>query len=131
MNEQLPTQYIVRARRASYNWWRGLTRQQRRWILIGGGAGLALFLVIALRGGSASQHNGKFRQNGPSTVAVATIAKGNLNITLNALGTVTPLATVTVKPQVSGQITDIAFTEGQMVQKGDLLAIIDPRPFQA
>jgi multidrug efflux system membrane fusion protein len=59
------------------------------------------------------------------------IAKGSLNVSLSALGTVTPLATVTVKPQVSGRITEIDFTEGQMVNQGDLLAVIDPRPFQA
>lgn len=66
----------------------------------------------------------------PMPVAVAQVAKGDIKIIFNALGTVTPTATVTVKSQISGQLTQIVFQEGQMVQKGDLLAIIDPRPYE-
>jgi multidrug efflux system membrane fusion protein len=51
-------------------------------------------------------------------------------VTLSQLGTVTPLATVTVKTQISGYLTEVGFTEGQMVKKGDFLAQIDPRPYQ-
>jgi len=69
-------------------------------------------------------------QAGPMPVVAATIAKGNLEVTLDALGTVTPLATVTVKTQINGQLVEIAFKEGQMVKKGDFLAQIDPRPYQ-
>ncbi len=65
----------------------------------------------------------------PMPVVAATAAKGDVNIVFNALGTVTPLATVTVRTQISGQLVQIAFQEGQQVQKGDLLAIIDPRPY--
>jgi len=64
-------------------------------------------------------------------VRAATAAKGKLNITLDALGTVTPLATVTVQTQINGQLTEVAFKEGQTVRKGDFLAQIDPRPYQA
>jgi multidrug efflux system membrane fusion protein len=64
-------------------------------------------------------------------VKAETAQKGSVNVYLNALGTITPLATVTVRPQVSGLLTEIRFTEGQMVQKGDVLAVIDPRPFEA
>jgi membrane fusion protein, multidrug efflux system len=67
----------------------------------------------------------------PPPVAVATAATGDIKVTLNALGTVTPLATVTVQSQISGQLTQIAFREGQRVKKGDFLAQIDPRPYQA
>lgn len=65
------------------------------------------------------------------SVAVATATKGNIPITLTSLGTVTSLATVTVKSQISGYLTAIDFREGQMVKKGDLLAEVDPRPYQA
>jgi multidrug efflux system membrane fusion protein len=51
-------------------------------------------------------------------------------VVLTALGTVTPLASVTVLPQLSGTLQDVYFKEGQMVRKGDLLAQIDPRPYQ-
>ncbi len=66
----------------------------------------------------------------PSTVGIATATQTNLPVVLDALGTVTPVVTVTVRPQVSGVITQILFTEGQIVKKGQLLATIDPRPFE-
>lgn len=50
---------------------------------------------------------------------------------INALGTVTPVYTATITSRVDGQITNVAYREGQMVRKGDLLIEIDPRPFQA
>ena len=56
--------------------------------------------------------------------------KGDIDISLNALGTVTSLATVTIKSQISGQLVRVAYQEGQLVNKGDLLAEIDSRPYQ-
>lgn len=68
--------------------------------------------------------------NRQSTVSVAPAISGELNVFLNGLGTVTPKNSVTVKPRVDGQIMRLAFQEGQFVRAGDLLAEIDPRPFQ-
>ncbi|HEY5211362.1 MAG TPA: MdtA/MuxA family multidrug efflux RND transporter periplasmic adaptor subunit [Stellaceae bacterium] len=73
---------------------------------------------------------GRFQAAGAQPVGAATVATGDIDITLNALGTVTPLATVTVRTQINGQLVQIAFTEGQIVKKGDFLAEIDPRPYQ-
>jgi multidrug efflux system membrane fusion protein len=73
---------------------------------------------------------GATAQAAPQPVGVATIDKGDVRIVLNELGTVTPLATVTVKTQINGQLVDVGFKEGQVVKKGDFLAQIDPRPFQ-
>jgi multidrug efflux system membrane fusion protein len=64
-------------------------------------------------------------------VGVATVSSQDIRVIQNALGTVTPLATVTVQAQVSGQLTQVAFVEGQTVHKGDFLLEIDPRPYQA
>ena len=70
-------------------------------------------------------------KQGAQPVGVARAITGDINVTLNALGTVTPLATATVRPQVGGMLIKLNFTEGQMVKAGDTLAQIDPRPYQA
>jgi membrane fusion protein, multidrug efflux system len=70
-------------------------------------------------------------RDGPQPVGVATIQPRDVKVVISALGTVTPLATVTVVSQISGYLQEVAFTEGQHVKKGDFLAQIDPRPYQA
>jgi membrane fusion protein, multidrug efflux system len=71
-------------------------------------------------------------RRGPAstTVGMATAELANIPIVLEALGTVTPLATVRVKPQVSGVMQKVLFKEGQLVKAGELLATIDPRQFE-
>jgi membrane fusion protein, multidrug efflux system len=74
---------------------------------------------------------GPFGATAPQSVAIAMAEKHDIPIILTGLGTVTPLATVTVKSQISGYLTKIDFAEGQMVRRGDLLAEVDPRPYEA
>jgi multidrug efflux system membrane fusion protein len=99
-----------------------------RWIVAGGMVVLAAFLLWhifkpkpAPRGAAAQ------------IVNVVQAVRGDMPVILNELGTVTPMATVTVMPNqaVSGYLTEVPFEEGQDVQKGQLLAQIDPRPYQA
>jgi multidrug efflux system membrane fusion protein len=65
------------------------------------------------------------------TVGTAKATAGDIPITVQALGTVTPLATVSVNARVSGELQRLGFREGQLVKKGQLLVQVDPRPFQA
>jgi membrane fusion protein, multidrug efflux system len=117
-------------------------RQARRRRLIWIGL-LIIIVLIAVAlwhrhrvAGGAPAAGGRFgaggagAATGPQSVRVATVVQGNMPVQLNALGTVTPIATVTVRTQISGQLMEVGFTEGQMVRKGDFLAQIDPRPYE-
>jgi multidrug efflux system membrane fusion protein len=73
---------------------------------------------------------GRFGQGQATPVGIAAAAKGDIPIVIRALGTVTPLATVTIKTQITGQLVQVEFTEGQAVKQGDLLAVVDPRPYE-
>ncbi|MDR0241154.1 MAG: MdtA/MuxA family multidrug efflux RND transporter periplasmic adaptor subunit [Burkholderia sp.] len=88
----------------------------------------------ATAGSGAGGHRGRggpaAMANVPQPVQVATATQGEMPIVLSALGTVTPLANVTVKTQLSGYLQSVSFQEGQIVRKGDVLAQIDPRPYQ-
>ena len=103
--------------------------QRLLWIAI------AVLIVLgivwwATRGGS-SVRSGRIGVGGPVPVGVATATRGDVRVTVDGLGSVTPLATVTVHPQVTGYLNRFDVTEGQMVKAGQVLAEIDPRPFQA
>ena len=67
----------------------------------------------------------------PVAVSVATVKSGDITVRIPALGTITPLATVTVKTQISGTLQKVLFKEGQLVKEGDPIALIDPRPYEA
>ena len=108
-------------------------RRRRILWLAGLAVGIALIVWVihhrlASQTGDASM---AAMMGGPLPVSIAQVATSDVPVVIDALGTVTPLATVTVRPQVTGPIVKIAFTEGQMIQKGGLLAQIDPRPYQA
>lgn len=68
--------------------------------------------------------------SGPTPVRVATVEQGRFEVYSKALGTVTPLNTVNVRSRVAGELVEVRFEEGQRVKAGDLLAVIDPRPYE-
>ena len=122
--------------------WAGLGRRKRSLTLI---AIVALALIGALvwylgsrpdsakKQGSRNAADRSVRSKsstGGIPVGVASVRQGVFDVYLFALGTVTPLNTVQVRSRVDGQVMRIAFEEGQMVSAGDLLAEIDPRPFE-
>jgi len=80
---------------------------------------------------SAASGSAKGGKKGGTVPVVATKArKGNIGVYIDGLGSVTPVYTVTVKSRVDGQLMSVHYNEGDLVHKGDLLAEIDPRPFQ-
>jgi multidrug efflux system membrane fusion protein len=79
----------------------------------------------------APQPGGGGRNAGPMSIVPEVVGKGDIGVNINALGTVASLATVTLRTQISGYLMKIDFTEGNEVKKGDLLAEIDPRPYEA
>ena len=102
---------------------------------LAGIGGLAWYLTQPASGQPAIAASpgqpGAGRRGPPSTtVGVATVELASIPIVLDALGTVTPLASVRVKPQVTGVMQKVLFKEGQLVKAGELLATIDPRQFE-
>jgi len=93
-----------------------------------GGAGARAGSGSGARGAAAGGRGG--RSGMPSTVGSARATSGDVPIYLYGLGTVTPAQTVTVHTQITGQLFSVNFKEGQLVKKGQLLALIDPRPYQ-
>jgi multidrug efflux system membrane fusion protein len=82
-------------------------------------------------GGGAGGGSGRGGRGGAATtVGMAVAERVDIPIVMDALGTVVPQSTVRVRPQVSGVLQQVLYKEGQMVRKGDLLALIDPRQFQ-
>jgi multidrug efflux system membrane fusion protein len=104
------------------------------WVIVAVVALVAFFLVYYLTkpktppGAAGAQGRG---QNGPAAITVGKTAAGNINVYVTALGTVTPVATVTLYSQITGVVMSVHYREGQIVHKGDPLVDIDPRPYQA
>lgn len=108
---------------------------RRRWlwmllvILVGAGG------YFYLKPAADNAPQGKAKQGaggrGGIPVVVPAVAKtGDINVYLNGLGAVTPISTVTIKTHVAGELMKVLFTEGQIVKRGQLIAIVDPRPYQ-
>ncbi len=98
--------------------------------------GLVLLLVVAgivwwVRHQGAPEQARGGRNAVPMSIVPQTVGKGDIGVNINALGTVTSLATVTVRTQISGYLMKIDFKEGDEVKKGDVLAEIDSRPYEA
>lgn len=106
-------------------------RRHRAWI------GFVLAALLALAGwyfwpkpGGVADRPG-FRGSGAETpVSVVSVQAGQIDRSLRALGTVTAARTITIRSRVDGPLQSLHFHDGQAVQAGDLLAVIDPRPFQ-
>jgi membrane fusion protein, multidrug efflux system len=124
----------MRSRILSSRWVRNFkARSARPWLAL-----LAVFVVVG--GGYLGwkhfhdQAVAKAAQNKPPPAVPATVAtaeKGDFPVYLQGLGTVQPFNTVTVKSRVDGEVIKIGFKQGEMVKEGDLIAQIDPRPYQA
>ena len=108
------------------------THKSRWWIWLI----FAVILVVVVvwwmrRGASPEAKTAGDPASRPVLVSTASAHQGDIGIYLNALGTVIPVYTVTVTSRVQGEITQVYYHEGQMVEKGDPLIEIDPRPYQA
>jgi multidrug efflux system membrane fusion protein len=107
-------------------------RSRRRLVLT---SILALLILAGIvwwsRQGTAPQQANGGRNAAPMSIVPEVVGKGDIGINLNALGTVTSLATVTIRTQISGYLMKVDFKEGDEVKKGDLLAEIDSRPYEA
>jgi multidrug efflux system membrane fusion protein len=120
----------------------GAPRRRRPWLLIASVIVIAAFLFFHFfhrGGGKATAQGGQGGKGGaaggrgpqgPVPVLAATATTKDVGVYLNGLGTVAPLNTVSVRSRVDGQLLRIDFTEGQIVRPGQLLAELDPRPFQ-
>jgi multidrug efflux system membrane fusion protein len=103
----------------------GSKGHRTRWIV---GAVVAILIIFVLV--HIFERKKPARAAPPQVVKVAKAARGDMPETLSELGTVTPIATVTVLPQLSGYLTEVGYKEGQEVKKGQFLAQIDPRQYE-
>jgi multidrug efflux system membrane fusion protein len=116
------------------------TPRKRRWpiwaaalLILLGGSYLLSQRSMAPKSSAkgANAHGRNARGGGAIPVSIAKVRKGNMGVYISALGTVTPVYTAAITSRVAGELVEVHYREGQMVHKGDLLAVIDPRPYQA
>jgi membrane fusion protein, multidrug efflux system len=118
-----PAQYQPVNRRRRLAWIIGL-------VVVVIGLGWLIHHRIVSQG--KQQHFGRgAMMGGPMPVSVGKVGTADVPVVIEGLGTVTPLATVQIRPEVTGYLVRIDFQEGQIVKAGDVLAQIDPRPYQA
>jgi multidrug efflux system membrane fusion protein len=122
MHGEIPKQLLAKAR--------GSSRRTVATAIILIGVLAALYYVFG--GPAAQQRRGnRFGTEGPVPVLAATVARADVPVYLDAVGTIKALNTVTVRPQVDGKLLSVNFKEGDDVKKGDVLAKIDPVTYQA
>jgi membrane fusion protein, multidrug efflux system len=112
---------------------KAVPRKRRRFglllvLIVAAGVGWWMYTRPASQPAPPPPGRGGFVPTTPVVVAPATV--GDIDVALNALGTVTSLATVTIRSQISGYLVKVAYQEGQIVKKGDLLAEIDSRSYE-
>jgi multidrug efflux system membrane fusion protein len=113
-----------------------LRRRRKSLWIVAAFVALALLLVYhssrsgSSAGGAGTAGKGSAAQ-GPAAITVGQSKTGDINIYVNALGTVTPVNTVTIYSQITGRVMSVHYREGQMVRKGEALVDVDPRPYRA
>jgi multidrug efflux system membrane fusion protein len=106
------------------------TSRRRAGLIAAGITVLACGAWLAARPGGSAKGAAAGKRSSVVPVGLASAERRDVPVYLNGLGTVTAFNTVTVRSRVDGQIVRVAFREGQEVNKGDLLIVVDPRPFE-
>jgi multidrug efflux system membrane fusion protein len=104
-------------------------RKEHHW-----GTWILVLLVIVLGVGAFFLFSGKKPKPPappPVSITVTNVQHGDIDVAVSSLGSVQPVYTATISPRVDGQVVTVNYTEGQMVASNDLLAVIDPGPYQA
>jgi multidrug efflux system membrane fusion protein len=114
-----------------------IVKPRRTWIWVLMALAIVAIALIVYRltsgkpAAGAGAAGGKGGQQGPAAITVGQSKTGNMNVYVNALGTVTPVNTVTIYSQITGRVMAVYYREGQLVKKGQPLVEIDPRPYEA